>query len=40
MTAHKGRIYALNRTDPETQAVLGARFVVEIPRQMQGHPPH
>ncbi len=40
MTAHKGRIYALNRTDPETQAVLGARFVVEIPRQMQGHLPH
>lgn len=34
--AHKGRIYAENRIDTDDQKVLGARFVVDVPRQ----PPH
>jgi len=31
--AHKGRIYAENRTDANGGEILGARFVVDVPRQ-------
>jgi len=32
ITAHRGKIYAENRMD-EAGQVLGARFIVDVPRQ-------
>ena len=38
ITAHKGRIWAENRQDAANEAVQGARFIIEVPRQTQGGP--
>lgn len=34
ITAHKGRIYARNRVSEEDSSVRGAKFIVEVPRQL------
>ncbi len=39
ITAHKGRVHAENRISPDGDNVLGARFVVEVPRQTKGGGP-
>ena len=33
VTAHKGRIYAENRTALNSDEIVGARFIVDVPRQ-------
>ena len=38
ITAHKGRIWAENRVEPDSEKVLGARFVIDVPRQTFGGP--
>ena len=37
ITAHKGRIWAENRLGAE-EAIIGARFIIDVPHQIQGGP--
>ena len=37
ITAHKGRIWAENRLGAE-EAIIGARFIIDVPHEIQGGP--